>query len=55
MTTKTKDTRTRSARDAQKRTQVKDLPKPERKLDQGDMKKVKGSIVGPCSREHRSR
>ncbi len=46
MTTRTKDTR-----DVQKRTEVKDLPKPERKLNQKEMKKVKAGVVGPCDRE----
>ncbi len=30
---------------AKKRTQVKDLPKKEKKLSTGDMKKVKGGLV----------
>lgn len=48
MTTKAKDTK-----NEQKRTQVKDLPKPERKLNPKEMKKVKGGIVGPCDRARR--
>ncbi len=46
MTTKAKDTK-----NEEKRTQVKDLPKPERKLNQREMKKLKGGSVGPCDRE----
>jgi len=39
----------------QKRTQVKDLSKPERKLNQKEMKKVKGGVTGPCDRERQYR
>ncbi len=46
MTTKTKDTK-----NEQKRTQVKDLPKSQRRLNQKEMKKLKGGTVGPCDRE----
>jgi hypothetical protein len=31
---------------SKKRTQVKDLPKKEKKLSKGDMKKVKGGVLG---------
>ena len=55
MATKTEDARTKSSEDAQKRTRVRDLPKPERKLDPKEIKKVKGGTVGPCYRERRDR
>ena len=42
MAPKTKDTTTESPNHPQKRTQVKDLPEPERKLSEKEMEKVKG-------------
>ena len=53
MPTKTKDTTTKSPKDAQKRTQVKDLPQPEERLDHKEMKKVRGGMIEPCYRKRR--
>ena len=50
METKSDEARTTSSKDARK-TQIRSLPKAEQKLDQKEMKKVKGGIVGPCDRE----
>ncbi len=48
MTTKTKDTK-----NERKRTQIKDLSKPEQKLNPKEIKRVKGGVIGPCDRERR--
>ena len=53
MAPKTKDPTTKNSKDAQKRTQVKDLPQPEEKLDQKEMKKVRGGMIEPCYRKRR--
>ena len=55
METKREEARTRTSKDVRKHTEVKSLPKTERKLDPKEMKKVKGSIVGPCDRQRRDR
>jgi len=55
METKRDDSRTRTSKDARKHTEVRSLPKAEEKLDQKEMKKVRGSIVGPCDRQRRDR
>ena len=48
-------TNTKDPRSDPKRTKVKDLRKPEARLKQEEMKKVKGGAVGPCDRERRYR
>ena len=55
METKRDDSRTRISKDVRKHTEVKSLPKAEEKLDPKEMKKVRGSIVGPCDRQRRDR
>jgi hypothetical protein len=55
MGTKRDEAQTRSSKDVRKHTEVKSLPKAEEKLDQKEMKKIKGSIVGPCDRQRRDR
>ena len=51
METKRDEARTRTSKDARKHTEVKPLPRAEEKLDQKEMKKVKGGIGGPCDRK----
>ena len=49
LTTECMHTMTKNAKDAEKqtrRTQVKDLPKPEKELSEDEQKKVKGGVFG---------
>ena len=55
MSAKTDEARNSSSKNMKKRTEVKDLPKLEEPLDQKVMKKVKGSVIGPCDRDRRNR
>ena len=55
MERKREEARTRPSKDARRHTEVKSLPKAEEKLDQKEMKEVRGSIVGPCDRQRRDR
>ena len=51
MGTKRDEANARTSKEVRKRAEIKSLPKAEEKLGQKEMKKVRGSIVGPCDRE----